>query len=265
MEHLQRQQEAKMEMDLQEKHLRQAQLLFAQHAAAARAFGSRLDSTLFSKAADGETQQSAVSSRLSRIDPEAEKEDGDEDSDEDEEDMVEPEENDEVDEGEDDNRLLQQVKKPRLEHGVTFSRPALHLSTSPPSTIKQEPEENDEVDEEEDGRRLQQQVQKPRLEYGLTFSRPPLHLSTSPPSTVKQEPDEKERLSPGDHRAFTSPNGFADWAYDEPLKQVSSLYVDLKGALCNLMSYSSTLKSAIPSFVLCVCVDASSPSSSRSC
>ncbi|KAG7231097.1 hypothetical protein INR49_027137 [Caranx melampygus] len=49
MEQLQRQQEAKLEMNLQEKQLLQAQLLFAQHAATARAAGARLNPALFVK------------------------------------------------------------------------------------------------------------------------------------------------------------------------------------------------------------------------
>ncbi|XP_075996807.1 AT-rich interactive domain-containing protein 3A-like isoform X2 [Genypterus blacodes] len=166
MEHLQRQQEAKMEMDLHEKHIRQAQLLFAQHAAAARAFGSRLDSPLFSKAAAADG---------SRSEKEAVKEEEDSDVGEDEEDIGEPDENGDADEEEDDNRP--QRKKPRVEHSVTFSR-------LPP------------------------------------------HLSTSPPVTMKQEPDEKERLSPGDQQAFTSPNGFSDWGYDEPFKQLYEIDTD---------------------------------------
>ncbi|KAF3854979.1 hypothetical protein F7725_023034 [Dissostichus mawsoni] len=83
MEQLQRQQEAKLGMNLQEKHLLHAQLLFAQHAAAARASGSRLDPALFGKA-DGQTYLAAQQAYNSRIDPDEE----DEDSDEEEQEMV---------------------------------------------------------------------------------------------------------------------------------------------------------------------------------
>ncbi|XP_070764028.1 AT-rich interactive domain-containing protein 3B-like [Enoplosus armatus] len=177
MEQLQRQQEAKLEMNLQEKHLLQAQLLFAQHAAAARASGSRIDSALFGKA-DGQTYQAAQQALNSHLDPDEE----DEDSDEEEEEMVEPEENDEVEEDDDEeeeNGPHQQAKKPRLQQVAGFPFPP--YSTSQSSAVKQ--------------------------------------MSDSPPSAIKQEHEEKEVLSPAGQQAFTSPNGFTDWGYDELCKQ----------------------------------------------
>ncbi|XP_044048914.1 AT-rich interactive domain-containing protein 3A-like isoform X2 [Siniperca chuatsi] len=182
MEQLQRQQEAKLEMNLQEKHLLQAQLLFAQRAAAARASGSRMDSALFGKA-EGQIHQAAqqaLNSHLSRIDPDEE----DEDSDEEEQEMVEPEENDEVEEDdeEEENGPHQQAKKPRLQQVAGFSFPP--YSTSQSSAVKQ--------------------------------------MSESPPSAIKQEHEEKELQSPAGQQAFTSLNGFADWGYDEPFKQRGS-------------------------------------------
>lgn len=188
MEHLQRQQEAKLEMNLQEKHLLQAQLLFAQHAAAARASGSRLDSALFGKA-DGQTYpaaQPALNSHLSRIDPDEEGED----SDSEEQEMVEPEEHDEM-------------------------------------------EEDDDDDEEEEENGPHQQVKKPRFQQVAGFPFPPYstsqllvkQMAESPPSVTKQEHEEKELRSPAGQQAFTSPNGFADWGYDEPFKQVSCLLI----------------------------------------
>ncbi|KAK6317761.1 hypothetical protein J4Q44_G00110520 [Coregonus suidteri] len=53
MEQLQRQQEAKLEMDRQEKHLRQAQKMFAKHVAAARVTGAPLDSAFLAKRVEG--------------------------------------------------------------------------------------------------------------------------------------------------------------------------------------------------------------------
>lgn len=184
MEQLQRQQGAKLEMNLQEKHLLQAQLLFAQHAAAARASASRLDPALFGKAG-GQTYQAAqqaFNNHLGRMDPGEE----DEDSDEEELGMVEPEENDEEEEDEEDeeeeeNGPHQQAKKPRLKQVAGFPFPP--YSTSHSSAVKQ----------------------------------------MSPPSAIKQEHEEKELVSPAGQQAFTSPNGFADWGYDEPFKQVSYL------------------------------------------
>ncbi|KAI4825830.1 hypothetical protein KUCAC02_021495 [Chaenocephalus aceratus] len=123
MEQLQRQQEAKLGMNLQEKHLLHAQLLFAQHAAAARASGSRLDPALFGKP-DGQTYLAAQQAYNSRIDPDEE----DEDSDEEEQEMQQ----------------------------------------------------------------------------------------------YKEEQEETELLSPAGQQAFTSPNGFADWGFDESFKQRGS-------------------------------------------
>uniref|UniRef100_A0A667WY63 AT-rich interactive domain-containing protein 3 n=1 Tax=Myripristis murdjan TaxID=586833 RepID=A0A667WY63_9TELE len=187
MEQLQKQQEAKLEMDRQEKHLRQAQLLFAKHAAAARASGSRLDSAFFVKGGDGETDEMAqqvIDSNLSKTDPKAEKEGRNEDSDMDDGDergLVEPEENNEVEE-EEENRPSHQVKKPRLQQDSACVAPFSFPPYSP--SAKQ--------------------------------------LATSPPSAVKQEPEDRDLLSPGGQHSFTSPNGFADWSYDEPFKQRGS-------------------------------------------
>ncbi|CAK6961583.1 AT-rich interactive domain-containing protein 3A-like [Scomber scombrus] len=182
MEQLQRQQGAKLELNLQEKQLLQAQLLFAHHAAAARASGTRLDSALFGKL-DGQTYQAtqqALNSHPSGTDAEEE----DEDSDEEEQEMMEPDENDEMEEDEDDDSgpYQQQEKKPGLQHvpGFSFSP----YATAQSAAVKQ--------------------------------------LSVSPPSAIKQEPEEKELLSPAGQHSFTSPNGFADWGYDEPYKQRGS-------------------------------------------
>ncbi|XP_042352200.1 AT-rich interactive domain-containing protein 3A-like [Plectropomus leopardus] len=183
MEHLQRQQGAKLEMNLQEKQLLHAQLLFAQHAAAARASGSRLDSALFGKA-DGQTYQAAQhalsAAILSRIDPDEEEDDSDEEGQE----MGEPEEHDEAEEDneEEEDGPQQQAKKPQLQQVAGFSFPP--YSTPQTSAVKQ--------------------------------------LSQSPPPAIKQEQKEKELLSPAGQHSFSSPNGFADWSYDESLKQRGS-------------------------------------------
>ncbi|XP_017261124.1 AT-rich interactive domain-containing protein 3A [Kryptolebias marmoratus] len=155
MEQLQRQQEAKLEMDLQEKHLLHARLLFAQQAAAARASSSRLDS--FARA-DGQPNPS-------RRDMKVEVGDSDHEAEE----MLEPDdEEEEEEEGGDENGPHLQKPEPRQ-----VSR------FQPYSTSAAEPE--------------------------------------SP--TMKQEPEEKNLSSPAGHTAFASPNGFADWSYDELFKQ----------------------------------------------
>lgn len=183
MEQLQRQHGVKKDMNLQEKHLLQAQLLFAQHAAAAaaRASGSRLDAALSGKA-DRQTYQAAQqvsSSHLGRMDADEEDEDSDDDED-DEEDLLEPEENDEMEE-EEESGPNQQAKKLKLQQVPGF--PFNPYSTSQSAAEKQ--------------------------------------LSASPPPAIKQEKEEKDLLSPAGQPTFTSPNGFTDWGYDEAFKQVS--------------------------------------------
>ncbi|XP_061576927.1 AT-rich interactive domain-containing protein 3A-like isoform X2 [Cololabis saira] len=178
MEHLQRQQEAKMEMNLQERHLLQAQLLFAQQAAAARASGSRSDSALLFGKANGhiyQVAQQALGSDLSRMDSEEKYEDSDEEEEE-EKGIFEPEE-----EEDGNNGPPQQVKKLQLKQVSSFQPYSTPLSSGG--------EQNSE----------------------------------SPPLTVKQEPEEKSlSSSPVGQHAFPSPNGFADWGYDEPIKQRGS-------------------------------------------
>lgn len=171
MEQLQRQHGAKLEMNLQEKHLLHAQLLLAQHAAAARASDSSVDQTY-------QADHQALNGRITRMDPDEE----DEDSDEEEPEMVETEENDEVEEGvgEVGDGPPQQVKKPGFQQVVGF--PLTPYSTAHSSAVKE--------------------------------------MSESPPSAIKQEQEEKALLSPAGKPNFTSPNGSADWGYDEPLRQV---------------------------------------------
>lgn len=180
MEQLQRQQEAKLGMNLQEKHLLHAQLLFAQHAAAARASGSRLDPALFGKP-DGQTYLAAQQAYNSRIDPD------EEDSDEEEQEMVGPEGNDDMEEDDDEEMgdgPHPQAKKPCLQQVPGF--PFAPYPTPQASAVKQ-------------------------------MSQSP------PPAAIKEEQEETELLSPAGQQAFTSPNGFADWGFDESFKQVSYL------------------------------------------
>ncbi|KAI3371200.1 hypothetical protein L3Q82_023821 [Scortum barcoo] len=210
MEQLHRQQGAKLEMNLQEKHLLQAQLLFAQHAtaaAAARASASRLDPASFGKA-DGQAyqvSQQALNSHFSRQGPDEEDEESDEEEEEEKQGLLEPRGNNEVEEDdgeeeeeeEEENGPHQQAKKPRLQQVAGFPFPP--FSTPQSSAVKQ----------------------------------------TSPPSEVKQEQEEKDLLSPAGQQAFTSPNGFADWGYDEPFKQASTQ--NCSNEECLLCSSKSTV------------------------
>ncbi|XP_068595761.1 AT-rich interactive domain-containing protein 3B-like [Brachionichthys hirsutus] len=171
MEQLQRQQEAKLEMSLQEKHLLQAQLLFAQRAAAAGASGSRPD----------QAPQQVLANNLSRIGRDVQNER----SAEEEQEMAgknnEELEEDEDEDEEEDCGSHRHSKKPKLQRDAGFP---FHPYSSPHvSALKQ--------------------------------------MSGSPPSATKQE-HEMELPSPAGLQAFTSPNGFTDWGYDDPFKQRGS-------------------------------------------
>lgn len=174
MEHLQRQQEGKLEMNLPEKQLFQTQLMFAHHAAAAaaaRASATRLDSPLFPKT-DGQSYpaaQPAPNTHLLRH-----PDDEGEESDEDKQEAVDPEERGHVEEDEEgeDN-----AKRARLQQVAGFPFPP--HPTSQFSALKQMAES----------------------------------------SSVKRE-HEDEACSPAGQHGFPPPGDFADWGYDEQLKQV---------------------------------------------
>ncbi|XP_077566914.1 AT-rich interactive domain-containing protein 3B-like isoform X2 [Stigmatopora nigra] len=166
MEQLQRQQEAKQDLNLQDKHLLQAQLLFAQHAAVAAAAraqsGGRPDP--FAKQA-GKDHLGGVN-------------------------VGEEEEDDEGDIGDDDDS---------------------------------EDEMAVNVDNEQAQNPRLQQV--PSLPF-IPYSDPVAGKSSLPAVTVKQEEEEKELASPVGPPAYTSANGFTDWAYDEPLKQRAPIWAE---------------------------------------
>lgn len=188
MEHLQRQQEAKVEVNLQEKHPLQAQFLFAQQAAAAaaaRASASRLGSALLA----GPDLQPFPGAHpgFSRHQSGMEEEEDAEDSDkEEQEGMLEDEEQQEEEEDE------------------------------------EEDDDGEDGDEQEnDGDR----AKRPRFQPAAGFPFLPYPAAEKQPESVlppvsKQEQEEKEIESP---QAFTSPNGLADWSFEERYRQVSLL------------------------------------------
>uniref|UniRef100_A0A8C5E5X6 AT-rich interactive domain-containing protein 3 n=1 Tax=Gouania willdenowi TaxID=441366 RepID=A0A8C5E5X6_GOUWI len=142
MEQLQRQHEAKMEMSLQERHLLQAQFLFAQQAAAAQASNSIQDAAMYT---NPDRQTSLANPYLSRADLQEEEE---EDSDEEGLEMdLEPEENNvEEDEEEDE----EEAKKLQIQQvsPLPFRSPSTAVeqtSGSRPLVVKQEHVEKNQV------------------------------------------------------------------------------------------------------------------------
>ncbi|XP_062318481.1 AT-rich interactive domain-containing protein 3B-like [Osmerus eperlanus] len=151
MEHLQRQQEAKLQLEREEKHLRQAQLAFAKHVAAARVSGAPLDSTFRGKSIERtrtEQQQTGDRHQSSIGYENEEDEHGSEGEDDEEDDDMDDEEHSEGEEGED--ALALNLKKPPLQQKPIFSftpfstsLPTDQPASSPPMTFKQEPEEKE--------------------------------------------------------------------------------------------------------------------------
>lgn len=189
MEHLQRQQEAKVDVNLQEKHPLQAQFLFAQQAAAARASASRLNSALlggpdihsFPAAHQGFIRQQSGA--------EPQEEYGEDSDKEGQEEMVDEEEHDELDEDDRDEE--------EDDGGLGDER---------------------EIDPE--------QAKRPRFQPAAGFPFLPYPAAekqseSSLPPVSKQEQEEKEIESPPGPQAFTSPNGLADWSFEERYRQVS--------------------------------------------
>ncbi|XP_015198854.2 AT-rich interactive domain-containing protein 3B isoform X1 [Lepisosteus oculatus] len=185
MEQLQRQQQARLEMEnreRKERHLREAHIMYAQQVAAqqailaaARASGSQLSQGYLNKSLPGGIAGGQRASDQSSVDSEHEEEDGGRDSED--EDMMEGEE--------------------------------------------------DGSEEEEGGGLEYLRKQTLALQQGHRIASgsyaPPASSTSAPPAAVKvkQEPEEESHSPTGPHSS-TSPNGQADWSYDEQFKQNGS-------------------------------------------
>ncbi|XP_036400404.1 AT-rich interactive domain-containing protein 3B [Megalops cyprinoides] len=199
MEQLQRQQQARLEMERKERHLREAHIMYAQQVAAqqailaaARASGAPLGAGFPGKGlgggAPGGGQQSRVSNQSS-VDSEREDEedrgrDSEEEEDEEEEMMMEGEEGSEEEDEEGGAGGLEYLRKQTLALQRGASR--LHPRPYPP--------------------------------FSASLSAPAPQRAPSPPVRVKQEPEEENESPAGPHSS-SSPNGQADWGYDEQFKQ----------------------------------------------
>lgn len=183
MEHLQRQQQARLEMERKEQHLRDAHLLYAQqvaaqHAILAAARASALGST-------GKAQVHGVA--LERPDEVARGRDSGDDDDVDNDDEEEPMADEGSEEEEEENSPvsgLEFLRKQTL--ALQHSAMARQFTGYAASTAA--------------GTRIQREG--------------------SSPIRVKEEPEDD--LSPAGPQTATSPNGQADWGYDDHFKQVSA-------------------------------------------
>ncbi|KAM6960647.1 AT-rich interactive domain-containing protein 3B [Aplochiton taeniatus] len=161
--------------------------MFAKRVSAARASGAASETTLLGKIAEGtttKTEQQTLAFNPGHV--KAEPEEGElgfpleeDDYEDDDDEEEEMVDREENSEDEDDNLELQ-VKKPRLLPDSVSPFCLPPYSTSPSNVVKK--------------------------------------TTDSSPTAIKQEPEDKE-FSPVRPYSFTSPNGFTDWGYDEPLKQ----------------------------------------------
>ncbi|KAL6479489.1 hypothetical protein MHYP_G00129220 [Metynnis hypsauchen] len=188
MEQLQRQQQARLEMERKERRLREAHIMYAQQVAAQQAI---LAAARASGVAQGQT----------RADSERDNKEGrSQDSDDEDDD------NDDAGDDDDDN--------------------------------EEEMMEGDEASEEEDGavsgleflrkQTLALQQGAARLQghsfgsyTGTPAPAPGTQREPSPPVRVKQEPE--DGLSPVGPASAASPNGQADWSYEDNFKQMPQI------------------------------------------
>lgn len=189
MEQLQRQQQARLEMERKERKLREAHIMYAQQVAAqqailaaARASGASFMGKGLAVGVPGGGLPPRVSNQSS-VDSEREddedrgRDSGDEDDDNE---MMEGDEGSDEDEG--------------SASGLEFLRK---------QTLA-----------------LQQSASRiPARPFG-SYSASAPQRAASPPIRVKQEPD--EGLSPAGPHSATSPNGQADWGFDDHFRQVSA-------------------------------------------
>ncbi|XP_049909895.1 AT-rich interactive domain-containing protein 3B-like isoform X3 [Epinephelus moara] len=189
MEQLQRQQQARLEMERKERKLREAHIMYAQQVAAQQAIlaAARASGASFmGKGLAGGVPSAVLPPRVSNqssVDSEREddedrgRDSGDEDDDNE---MMEGDEGSDEDEG--------------SASGLEFLRKQTLALQQSASRIQARP-------------------------FG-SYSASAPQRAASPPIRVKQEPD--EGLSPAGPHSATSPNGQADWGFDDHFRQNGS-------------------------------------------
>ncbi|XP_041918610.1 AT-rich interactive domain-containing protein 3B-like isoform X2 [Alosa sapidissima] len=232
MEQLQRQQQARLEMERKERHLREAHIMYAQQMAAQQAIlaAARAQGAGFMGKGLGPAGMAALAmaggaggggggvlsraSNQNSVDSEREDDDedgargrrdsgeDDEEEDEEEEEMME---GDEGTEGEDED-----------ERGGVAGPGGVGLSTADAAAGLEYLRKQTLA--------LQQGIPcvppRPYGNYVTAAPGPGPQRAPSPPVRVKQEPEES--LSPAEPHSAASPNGQADWSYDDHFKQNGS-------------------------------------------
>lgn len=192
MEQLQRQQQARLEMERKERKIREAHIMYAQQVAAQQAIlaAARASGASFmGKGLPGGIAGGGLPPRVSNQSSVDSDREDDEDRGRDSGDEDDDNEMMEGDEGSDDDE--------GSASGLEFLRK---------QTLA-----------------LQQNASRvPARPFG-SYSASAPQRAASPPVRVKQEPD--EGLSPAGAHSATSPNGQADWGFDDHFRQVSILPV----------------------------------------
>ncbi|XP_029986749.1 AT-rich interactive domain-containing protein 3B isoform X2 [Sphaeramia orbicularis] len=189
MEQLQRQQQARLEMERKERKLREAHIMYAQQVAAQQAIlaAARASGASFmGKGLAGGVPGGGLPPRMSN------------------QSSVDSEREDDEDRGrdsgddDDDNEMMEGDEGSDEEEGSASGLEFLRKQTLA----------------------LQQSASRiPPRPFGSYAASAP-QRSASPPVRVKQEPD--EGLSPAGAHSATSPNGQADWGYDDHFRQNGS-------------------------------------------
>lgn len=182
MEHLQRQQQARLEMERKEQRLREAHLLYAQQVAAQHAIMAAARASTLANSGKAQMHGAALE-RSDGVIRGRDSGDDDDDADADNDDEEEPMADEGSDEDDDDNGPVS---------GLEFLRK---------QTLA-----------------LQQSAMARQFAGYAASTAAGSRRDNSSPIRVKEEPEDD--LSPAGPQTATSPNGQADWGYDEPFKQV---------------------------------------------
>ncbi|KAM9409805.1 AT-rich interactive domain-containing protein 3B-like [Pholidichthys leucotaenia] len=190
MEQLQRQQQARLEMERKEKKIREAHILYAQQVAAQQAIlaAARASGAHFmGKSLPGGVPSVAMPPRVSNQSSVDSDREDDEDRGRDSRDE------------DDDNEMMEGDEGSEDDDGSTSSLAFLRKQTLA----------------------LQQNASRiPARPFSSFSAAPPPQRTTSPPVRVKQEQD--EGLSPAGPHSAASPNGQADWGFDDHYRQNGS-------------------------------------------
>ncbi|XP_041829746.1 AT-rich interactive domain-containing protein 3B-like isoform X2 [Melanotaenia boesemani] len=189
MEQLQRQQQARLEMERKERKLREAHIMYAQQVAAQQAIlaAARASGANFmGKGLAGGVPGSGLPPRVSN------------------QSSVDSEREDDEDRGrdsgdeDDDNEMMEGDEGSEEDEGSASGLEFLRKQTLA----------------------LQQNASRIPARPLASYSASAPQRSASPPVRVKQEPD--EGLSPAGPNSATSPNGQADWGFDDHFRQNGS-------------------------------------------